>query len=61
MLACFGSPAQVGVRVRSFHDFGRDRKIEDVLAGLDSGKDMLVAGIEEGNAGMRLQSGLHFA
>ena len=61
MLGCFGSPAQVGARVRSFHDFGGDREIKDVLTGLDSREEMLVAGIDEGNGGMGFGSGLHFA
>ena len=61
MLGGLGSSGQV-LRVRSsLHGFVGDAKIEDVLAGLDSSQDMLVAGIKEGNGRMRLGSGLHFA
>ena len=61
MLGGLGSTAQ-GLRVRSFlHGFVGDAKIEDVLAGLDSSKEMLVARVEEGNGGMGLDSGFHFA
>jgi len=61
MLGGLGSTAQ-GLRVRSFlHDFLGDAKIEDVLAGLDSSKEMLVARAEEGNGWMGLDSGFHFA
>ena len=61
MLGGHGSTAQV-LRVRRFlHGFVGDAKIEDVLAGLDSSKEMLVARVEEGNGGMGLDSGFHFA
>jgi hypothetical protein len=61
MLGGFGSTAQVGLWVRSFlQGFVGDANIENVLVGLDSSKEMLVAGVEEGNGGMGLDSGLHF-
>ena len=61
MLGGLGSTAQ-GLRVRSFlHGFVGDVKIEDMLAGLDSSKEMLVARVKEGNSGMVMDSGFHFA
>src|SRR5215472_1144116 len=61
MLGSLGSTAQ-GLRAhRSLQGFVGDAKIEDVLAGLDSSKEMLVARVEEGNGGMGLDSGFHFA
>jgi hypothetical protein len=61
MLGRFRGAGQVGVLVRSFlSDGSGDVKIEDVLAGLDASKEMLVASVNESKAALNMGRGLHF-
>ena len=61
MLGRFRGAGQVRVLVRSFlNDGSGDVKIENVLAGLDASKEMLVARVDESDAALNVGRGLHF-